>query len=109
MTFQKYVLDKANTAHKNLKSLQDVEKSFRTLTECVLALTLLLNRKRIGEIQFLTVNVYCAHKDKGTQNDFSDCLTESEKMLTNFFMRVVTGGKGSKPVPVLFPSTSRPL
>lgn len=37
-------------------------------------------------------------------NDFLEALTESEKILSKKFMRVVTGGKGSKPVPILFPT-----
>ncbi|KAL1509086.1 hypothetical protein ABEB36_003882 [Hypothenemus hampei] len=59
---------------------------YKRLTECLLSLTLLLNRKRIGEIQYLTLQTYL----------------HTPKKLTKSFKRVVTVGKGSKPVPILF-------
>lgn len=104
MQFQQYVISEANIASDNLKNTTEIKKNFRKLTECVLALTLLLNRKRIGEIQYLKLKTYCAKQTVSHQSEFLESLTESEKLLSKQFMRVVTGGKGSKPVPILFPT-----
>nr|CAI5866698.1 unnamed protein product [Callosobruchus analis] len=77
LKFQNYALNKAKEAELKLKDGQGDMRMYRTLLECVFGLALLLNRKRIG-------------------------LTKSEKTLTKNFKRVVTLGKGSKPVPILF-------
>lgn len=64
--------------------------------------TVLLNRKRIGEIEHLTVSVYNSITTQTQQEEFINRLTESEKILTRNFKRVFTLGKGSKLVPILF-------
>ncbi|KAJ8933291.1 hypothetical protein NQ314_014119 [Rhamnusium bicolor] len=40
---------------ENITKGSQIKKEYRRLSEAVLALILLLNRKRIGEIQYLTV------------------------------------------------------
>nr|CAI5819408.1 unnamed protein product [Callosobruchus analis] len=82
---------------------------YKRLSECVLALTLLLNRKRIGEIQYLTLQRYISAPSQNTQEEFIEALSESEKALTKSFKRVVTEGNGSKPVPILFSKTMQQL
>ncbi|KAJ8932596.1 hypothetical protein NQ318_023378 [Aromia moschata] len=110
MQFQKYVLCEANIACENIKSRKKpLDIDFRKLSECVMALTLLLNRKRIGEIQFLKLKTYKIDRVSNQQKDFLDSLTENEKILTQNFKRVLTGGKGSKPVAILFPKNIQSL
>ncbi|CAG9773450.1 unnamed protein product [Ceutorhynchus assimilis] len=104
MVFQKYVMDKAHGAFRNINNSENIDRNYRILAECVLALTLLLNRKRVGEIQYLKLSVYCSSENNESSSELLDSLSESEKILSKKFMRVVTGGKGSKPVPILFPS-----
>ncbi|KAF5273546.1 hypothetical protein FQR65_LT17132 [Abscondita terminalis] len=67
------------------------------------ALTVMFNRKRIGDVQYLKIESYTT-PSKGTtdQEDFINSLTSVEKILCTKFKRVITGGKGSKPVPILF-------
>lgn len=78
------------------------KKYYKQLTECVLAKTVIFNRKRIGDVQYVTVETY--KKDYSTINleSFSEALTEVEKIICKSHKRIVTGGKGSKPVPILF-------
>ncbi|KAL1498433.1 hypothetical protein ABEB36_009238 [Hypothenemus hampei] len=85
--FHQYVMKEAEEAKNNLNDEKTRTKTeYKRLTECLLSLTLLLNRKRIGEIQYLTLQTYL----------------HTPKKLTKSFKRVVTVGKGSKPVPILF-------
>lgn len=68
----------------------------------MLALTVLFNRKRIGDVQYLKVEKYTSNVHSSNQEEFMKSLTELEMILSNKFKKVVTGGKGSKPVPILF-------
>ncbi|KAJ8966986.1 hypothetical protein NQ314_003174 [Rhamnusium bicolor] len=103
--FQKYVLSQANEASEYIQKEIHVKKEYRRLSECVLALTVLLNRKRIGEVQYLTLKTYNSDVSDTPQEELLDSLTDGEKLLTKSFKRVVTGGKGSKPVAILFPKS----
>lgn len=100
--FQKFLLREANKACKSLKENCQLKKNYRRLSECILSLTLLLNRKRIGEIQYLKLKNYLQQNEENQQQEFFDSLSEAEKSLSKKFKRVVTDGKGSKPVAVLF-------
>ncbi|KAK4882271.1 hypothetical protein RN001_005590 [Aquatica leii] len=107
INFQKYVLKKAKEASDNVTKEEHAKKEYRRLSENILALTLLLNRKRIGEIQYLKVKTYNAEISINQQEEFLESLSESEKVLTKNFKRVITGGKGSKPVAILFPKDTQ--
>ncbi|XP_060520782.1 uncharacterized protein LOC132698605 [Cylas formicarius] len=100
--FHKYVKEEANDAKNNLLRENKQKFEYKRLSECVLALTLLLNRKRIGEIQYLTVDRYNHSIPQTTQEEFLLTLSSVERKLTSAFKRVITPGKGSKPVPILF-------
>ncbi|KAL1494246.1 hypothetical protein ABEB36_009871 [Hypothenemus hampei] len=101
--FHQYVMKEAEEAKNNLNDEKTRTKTeYKRLTECLLSLTLLLNRKRIGEIQYLTLQTYLHTPLQNIQEEFMQSLSEQEKKLTKSFKRVVTVGKGSKPVPILF-------
>lgn len=72
------------------------------MSEIVLTLTLLFNRKRIEEVQCITVSTYTGSTSTTSQEKLVESLTETERLLSKSFKRVVTGGKGSKPVAELF-------
>lgn len=40
------------------------------------------------------------------QEEFLQSLSESERLLTRSFKRIITGGKGSRPVAILFPKNT---
>lgn len=103
--FQEYVISQTKIAVEKILTETEIKKQYRKISECVVALTVLLNRKRIGEVQYLTVKSYCANSLYSQQEEFLQSLTESEKILTTNFKRIVTGGKGSKPIAILFPKS----
>nr|XP_023028166.1 uncharacterized protein LOC111516220 [Leptinotarsa decemlineata] len=107
--FQKYALEEAQKASYLMADAKDMKNQFRKLTECVLSLVLLLNRKRIGEIQYLKLSTYNSDISHYQQEEFVDSLSDAEKILTKNFKRVVTAGKGSKPVAILFPKKYQDL
>uniref|UniRef100_A0A6P7GX39 Uncharacterized protein LOC114343359 n=1 Tax=Diabrotica virgifera virgifera TaxID=50390 RepID=A0A6P7GX39_DIAVI len=96
-------MKEAKHASKNINQNINVCKEYRRLSENVMALVILLNRKRIGEIQYLKIKTYGENQTNSYQSEFVEALTETEKILAKTFKRVVTGGKGSKPVAILFP------
>ncbi|KAK4886196.1 hypothetical protein RN001_002467 [Aquatica leii] len=78
-------------------------KAFRTLTEVSLILTILFNRRRIGDVQYVYVDSYLKDFESFDQTEFLDALTVSEKVLTANYKKVVAGGKGSRAIVILFP------
>lgn len=103
LQFQNYAMTQAKVAAVEISNGNCSKKVYRKLSECVLALTVLLNRKRIGEVQYLTHKTYTSNVLDTQHEEVLETLTESEKVLTKSFKRVVTGGKGTKPVAILFP------
>ncbi|KAF5307701.1 hypothetical protein FQR65_LT18360 [Abscondita terminalis] len=99
-----YLNTSADDAFNDLNGIkQNIRKNYKILTECVLALTVMFNRKRIGDVQYLKIESYTTPSKRTTdQEDFINSLTSVEKILCTKFKRVITGGKGSKPVPILF-------
>ncbi|KAL4718874.1 hypothetical protein ACJJTC_006539 [Scirpophaga incertulas] len=65
---------------------------------------LLLNRRRPGELQRLTVHDYLEsdNNDNNKYEEFDRALTASERILVKKFKRVVIRGKRGRGVPVLF-------
>lgn len=106
MKFQQYLLKETKKSCKELEvQLQESGKKkqhYRKLSECVLSLALLLNRKRVGEVQYLKMSTYVNATSQNQQEEILATLSEVEKTLTKEFKRVVTLGKGSKPVAILF-------
>ncbi|XP_074027761.1 uncharacterized protein isoform X1 [Leptinotarsa decemlineata] len=98
----KYINQHAEDAYIELTHSRNVVNNFKKLTECVFAETIMFNRKRIGEIQYLTIQTYNLNTDTINQESFMDSLTKVEQLISKRFKRVVAGGKGSKPVPILF-------
>lgn len=87
---------------ENRQNEKELIASYKKLTKCIMALILILNRKRIGEIQYLKVQTYRKNfSDFNNQEEILDSLSPSEKLLCKNFKRIVSGGKGSKPVPIL--------
>ncbi|KAF5290598.1 hypothetical protein FQA39_LY14664 [Lamprigera yunnana] len=79
-------------------------KSFNLLMETVFCRLLLLNRKRVGELQRMKLQTYEHSEELKTPNyeEFSDAITPTEKILLKSLKRVVIHGKRGRGVPVLF-------
>lgn len=92
-------------AKKNVSALEkdgNNQKSFKTLQEIIYVQLLLLNRRRVGELQRMTLVAYTSNIMNKTPSEFDSCVSESEKILMNSFKRVVIRGKRGRGVPVLF-------
>ncbi|KAJ8964008.1 hypothetical protein NQ314_005220 [Rhamnusium bicolor] len=80
---------------------------YRILIETTLVLTILHNRKRVGDVQYLDLNSYKEQIETSTnstsQTEFTMSLSENEKLLTQNYTRIRAIGKGSKPVTILIP------
>lgn len=81
-------------------------KAFRTLTEGVFCSLLLFNRRRVGELQRIPLQIYLNHSDSNWSKEFEKVLTPSEKLLINTLKRIVIKGKRGRGVPVLFDKIS---
>ncbi|KAK4880859.1 hypothetical protein RN001_004178 [Aquatica leii] len=102
IAFKDYTYQIAETCMSNLKiNINDIE-SFKKLTEAILALTIVLNRKRVGDVQYAKLEAYNRDLVSTNQEECLEALTENEISLSKHFKRVVTIGKGNKPVPILF-------
>ncbi|KAJ8948215.1 hypothetical protein NQ317_010967, partial [Molorchus minor] len=100
--FKEGALNYAKECEKQFLEQKDTEQTYKVLVQCTLALLILFNRRRIGDVQYLKVNDYSCERKTDFQ-DFEATLTESEKILTKQYKRVVNGGKGSRAVVILIP------
>jgi hypothetical protein len=95
-----------NTAEKAFEELtkSKSQTAYRTLVESTLVLTILHNRKRVGDIQYLDIKSF-EDQTKNMQNtcvqtELATSLTENERVLTQNYQRIVSIGKRSRPVTV---------
>lgn len=102
MKLRDYCLKKAENAVSLLK-IQTNRTQYIILVETTFILILLHNRKRVGDIQFIELNDV-TQPDKIQQKDeILEALTETERILTKFYKKIHTIGKGSKELLVLIP------
>lgn len=102
--FRAYLIQKGDEAEKELKENKENLDSSKMLTENVFCRLILLNRKRVGELQCLKLSTYLIAEERSEQSyeEFSEAITPSEKTLLKSFKRVVIRGKRGRGVPVLF-------
>ncbi|XP_060533817.1 uncharacterized protein LOC132706479 [Cylas formicarius] len=83
------------------QSLDDVE-TYKLLVRCSLALLIIFNRRRIGDVQFLKIEDY--RRVRSTEcKDFETTLSDTEKLLTKKYKRLLSSGKGSRAIFILLP------
>lgn len=95
----KLVEEKAKDASEQLMANKNVV-SYKVLAETVLVLTILHNRKRVGDVQYLEWESYKQQIDSPNtilESGLSFSLTEKEKILAQNYKRIISIGKGSKP------------
>lgn len=101
-----FVEEKSKKAYELLKTTKTIEH-YKTLVETTLILTILHNRKRVGDIQYLQQDSYreqIRHDSNITrQSELTLSLSENEKILTQHYLRIVAIGKGSRAVTLLIP------
>ncbi|KAK9686933.1 hypothetical protein QE152_g36826 [Popillia japonica] len=99
---KKYLLAEAEKLRNALNENPHDLKAFRTLQEICYVQLLLLNRRRIGELQRMTVHSYTSNINNEKSTEFDNCISENERVLMKSFKRVVIRGKRGRGVPVLF-------
>lgn len=100
--FREEVLRLANECCDKFRFDQDDKETYKLLVRCTLSLLIVFNRRRIGDVQFLKIEDY--ERDARTNcTDFENVLTETEKLLTKSYKRILNSGKGSRAVVILLP------
>lgn len=102
LIFNNFVTRIAEESFEKLKNNENIEQNYKLLSESLLSIVLIFNKKRIGEVQFLEISAYEKNQSFKNQEEFLNSLSELEKTMSTSFKRVVVFGKGSKPVPILF-------
>lgn len=100
--FKQEVLQMAHNYKDLFLKGEDNQYIYKELVQCVLALLIVFNRRRIGDVQYLKIEEYFMER-KNNYIDFDNILTSTEKLLTKKYKRVVTSGKGSRAVVILIP------
>lgn len=86
------------------------EKVFKTLVEGAYSNVLLFNKRRVGELQRITLHTHEEYINRNAEcDDFEKLLTPSEKILVKRLKRVVIKGKRGRGVPVLFDEVAKKL
>ncbi|XP_074033515.1 uncharacterized protein [Leptinotarsa decemlineata] len=103
IVLKKYLIEKANTAINILKTDPNDKEAFGLLLETIYCRIILLNRKRPGELQRLSVQTYLISDSKSSDNyeEFDPIISPTEKILLKTFKRVVIRGKRGRGVAVL--------
>lgn len=81
------------------------KKVFEELTEITLIMTIILNRRRVGEVQLINLKDYEKIRKGDPESDVFDSLNEIEKHLSQSLVRLVIKGKRGRGVPVLLTKT----
>nr|CAH7751367.1 unnamed protein product [Callosobruchus chinensis] len=76
----------ATNCKQQFEDGMDDISSYKLLVHCTLALLIMFNRRRIGDIQFLKINNYMNEK-KTNFEDFETALTDAEKVLTKSYLK----------------------
>lgn len=105
MLLKRSVEEKAGKAYESLEKSK-TKDAYKILAECTLLLTIIHNRKRVGDIQYLDIDA-CEHQidnhSQSEQPELFKSLTKNELLLTQNYQRITSIGKGSTSVPVLVP------
>ncbi len=101
--FRQHCLNIVEESISDLKANAYDTNAFKKLVEALLAFLILFNRKRIGDVQYMSVVEYKADTSTRNMTECLESLTESEKQLSKYYKRVITAGKLSRSVVVLIP------
>lgn len=100
--FREEVMKIATECSQKCRQQLDDQHTYKLLVQSTLSLVILFNRRRIGDVQFLKIDDY--HRVTQTNyTDFENALSETEKLLTKRYKRILNSGKGSRAVVILLP------
>lgn len=101
-TFRDHLLIVQDNALRSLKKNPTDIISFKKLQNSVLAQLILLNRKRAGEVERISLTTYLNCDSEKPQEEIELSLSAVEIQLTKIFKRLVVRGKRGRGVPILF-------
>ncbi|KAG5874175.1 hypothetical protein JTB14_011795 [Gonioctena quinquepunctata] len=102
-SFEKYLRGIIIRRTSNLREDSKDLKAHRELLEVTFCSLLIFNKRRVGELQRITLVDFSKYTDTPkTATDFENMLTESGKILYHSLKRVVVRGRRGRGVPVLF-------
>ncbi|KAF2903454.1 hypothetical protein ILUMI_02735, partial [Ignelater luminosus] len=81
LTFQTHLGDLAENAYEALNNGINIKTNYKVLTECVLAQTIMFNRKQVGDVQYLKIETYNKENRSINQEAFTESLTAVEKII----------------------------
>lgn len=97
MKFREHLIGVAERAVVDLKISPDNRKIFKNLLEVSLILTILFNRKRIGNVRYTKLETYVNSVTSATtQEECKKALSDSEKVLTRYYKRICNWRKGKQ-------------
>ncbi|KAJ8933566.1 hypothetical protein NQ314_013940 [Rhamnusium bicolor] len=79
LALQQYIDDLSTDSYENLTNNIDIKTNYKIFIECLLAQTVIFNRKRVGDVQFLKVETYIKENNRLDQEAFTESLTTVEK------------------------------
>lgn len=100
--FREYSLKVGEASYVKLSENPIDETAYKKLNDISLALTILQNKKRVGDVQYTRLEYYERNMTRVNQEESLQTLSEPEKVLSSQFKRITTIGKGGKIVPILF-------
>ncbi|KAF5298979.1 hypothetical protein FQR65_LT19551 [Abscondita terminalis] len=100
--FECYLKDLIKKAKIGLAEDSSNVRGYRNLMEGIFCSLMIFNKRRVGELQRMTLLSFLKNCDKIPSTEFQKALTNSEKILYQSLKRIVIRGKRGRGVPVLF-------
>lgn len=85
---------------ENLENKYD-QLDYDNLSKMILAKLILFNRRRIGEVQRVTIDSFKTKRTMNPENDIYECLSDVEKRIAINFYHIEVRGKRGRKVPIL--------
>ncbi|CAH0550878.1 unnamed protein product [Brassicogethes aeneus] len=101
---KQHLIERAKASIEILKINPTNKEAFITLIETIYCRVILLNRKRPGELQRISVHAYSSNRSEtiNAYEELDPIISPTEKILLQSFKRVVIKGKRGRGVAVLF-------
>ncbi|CAH0555105.1 unnamed protein product [Brassicogethes aeneus] len=99
---KKYFDNLISTSIEKLQADNKNESAYKILNEVTYCSLLMFNRRRVGELQRIPLNIYISNKNNKPSGEFERLLSPSEIILIKRLKRIVIKGKRGRGVPVLF-------
>ncbi|KAJ8956143.1 hypothetical protein NQ314_006769 [Rhamnusium bicolor] len=100
--FETYLKNLITRAKVRLVENSSHKSEYRNLLEGIFCTVMIFNKRRVGELQRMTVLGFLKNYNNIPSSEFERALTNSEKILYQSLKRIVIRGKRGRGVPVLF-------